>query len=153
MKNIELLKKLEKHKALDNYNIKIQAIDNLKNERLLSKSIVGFYREIGLLEVGSKSDYLIVDIFEPVFYHECDYFDSDTDHVFFDWEEKHLLKNTLILGIDVHGIFIGYDITDKTKSIVLSVDDATNQDCDKSSLVSYVQSILAADEKYKNFIV
>jgi len=145
MKNIELLKKLEKHKALDNYNIKIQAIDNLKNERLLSKSIVGFYREIGLLEIGSKSDYLVIDIFEPVFYHECDYFESGTEALFFDGEEKHLLKNILILGVDVYGTLIGYDITAKTENIVVSCEDVTNEGYDKSSISSYVESILTAD--------
>ena len=153
MRNTELLKKLEKHKTLDNYNIKIQAIDNLKNKELLPKSIIEFYREIGLLEVGTKSDYLIVDIFEPVFYHECDYFDLNTEALFFDLDEKHLLKNILILGVDIYGILIGYDITAKTESITLSCEDVTNQGFDKSSLISYVESILTMDEKYQNITV
>ena len=145
MKNIELLKKLEKHKALDNYNIKIQAIDNLKYKGLLPESIIEFYGEVGLLEIGSKRGYLIVDIFEPVFYHECDYFESGTEALFFDGDEKHQLKNILILGVDVYGTLIGYDITAKTENIVVSCEDVTNEGYDKSSISSYVESILTAD--------
>lgn len=125
----------------------------MKSKELLPKSIVEFYSEIGLLEIGSKSDYLVIDISEPVFYYECDYFDPNTDTLFFDWNEKHLLKNILILGVDVYGILIGYDITAKTENIVLSCEDLTNQGFDKSSLISYVESILTTDEKYQNIIV
>lgn len=153
MRNTELLKKLEKHKALDNYNIKVQTVENLKYKELLPESIIEFYGEVGLLEIGTKSDYLVIDIFEPVFYYECDYTDSDTDYIFFDWKEKHLLKNILILGVDVYGILIGYDIIAKTENIVVSCEDVTNEGYDKSSISSYVESILTADEKYQNIIV
>ena len=135
-----------------NYALKRKLLNNeltkvccFKNKSQLPQIAQAFYEHLGYGYVGSNSDYMIFDIVLPDFYHKSEVYNVNYHGVdtYFDFDEKHLLENIIIIGGDVDGNLFGIDVS-KNSDIIVSQWQVKGRDY--SNLFSYIESILGEYE-------
>ncbi len=139
---VEQLNRGTKKKLLSNELTKVRSFNN---KSLLPKIAQSFYENCGYGYVGSKNNYVIFDIVLPDFYHKSEVYDVNYHGVdtYFDFDEKHLLENIIIIGGDVDGNLFGIDVS-KNSDIIVSQWQVKGRDY--SNLFSYIESILGEHE-------
>lgn len=127
-----------KRKLLNN---ELTKVCSFKHKSQLPQIAQAFYEHLGYGYVGSKSDYIIFDIFFPEFYNKSEAYDVNYHGVdtYFDFEKKHLLENIIIIGSDVDGNLFGIDISKNSDTIVSQWKVGGR---DYSNFFSYIESIL-----------
>jgi hypothetical protein len=104
-----------------------------------------FIKRLLSFEAIKHGNYLIFDIVLPEFYNKSEAYDVTYHGVdtYFDFEEKHLLENTIIIGGDVDGNLFGIDVSKDSDKIV---SQWQIEGRDYSNLFSYIESILGEQD-------
>jgi len=142
----KLRKRLEWHRVNRGFQNDLMPVCSSFDLPTLPHEYQEFYVNVGIGDVGSRSDYLIFRIFPPEFCRESECSSHFGGLEFFDSSSK--VDDVILLGTDVDDQMFGFDVTQPSKGVLTVWDNQWKYS--NLSLASYLGCIMKEYEEYEN---